>query len=162
MIFIVMGVAGCGKTTVGKLLAESLGYKYIEGDEYHPAENVKKMSSGIPLNDDDRYGWLVSLRKEIELSKAHDQGAVLTCSALKEKYRKILKQDDEDVKFIYLKGSFEAIKSRMEQRQNHYFKPSLLQSQFDTLEEPAYAFTADALAPAEETVQNVLAEYAVL
>ena len=156
MTFIVMGVAGCGKSTVGKLLADTLGWKYIEGDEYHPEENVKKMSSGIPLNDDDRYGWLVSLRTEIEKAKVKGESIVLGCSALKEKYRAILRKNDDDITFVFLKGSFEIIQQRLEKRAHHFMKAGMLQSQFDALEEPADALVCEVTMTPEEIVHHVL------
>jgi gluconokinase len=158
MIFIVMGVAGCGKSTVGKLLAGTLGWRYIEGDEFHPAENVKKMGSGIPLNDDDRQGWLLSLRNEIEKAKLNNENAVMACSALKQKYRLILKKDDADVKFVFLKGDFDTIQQRLEKRAHHFMKAGMLQSQFDALEEPADAIICDVAFPPEEIVEQVFRE----
>jgi gluconokinase len=156
MTFIVMGVAGCGKSTVGKLLADKLGWRYIEGDEYHPEENVKKMSSGIPLNDDDRAGWLLSLRAEIEKARENGEHIVLGCSALKEKYRVILKKNDEDIKFIFLKGTYEVIQQRLEKRAHHFMKAGMLQSQFDTLEEPHDALVCDVTMPPADIVNFVL------
>ena len=142
MVLIIMGVAGCGKTTVGRMLSEKLGWKYFEGDEYHPKENVAKMSAGIPLNDDDRKPWLLKLRSIIEDALALGTNIILTCSALKESYREILKVND-DVKFIYLKGSYELIESRMKLRKDHFMKPGMLKSQFDALEEPTEAIIID-------------------
>ena len=142
MVLIIMGVAGCGKTTVGRMLSVKLGWKYFEGDEYHPKENVAKMSAGIPLNDDDRKPWLLKLRSIIEDALAQGTNIILTCSALKESYREILKVND-DVKFIYLKGSYELIESRMKLRKDHFMKPGMLKSQFDALEEPTEAIIID-------------------
>ncbi len=140
MVLIIMGVSGSGKTTVGKILSNKLGWIYFEGDEYHPKENVEKMSAGIPLNDDDRKPWLLKLRSIIEDALSHEKNIVLTCSALKKSYREILKVND-DVKFVYLKGSYDLIELRMLQRKNHFMKPGMLKSQFETLEEPEDAIT---------------------
>lgn len=142
MIFIVMGVSGSGKSTVGKAISEKLSIKFFEGDEYHPAENVEKMKTGTPLNDEDRLPWLMCLKKIIEEALAKKESIVISCSALKQAYRNILKVNDE-VKFIYLKGSYDMIEQRMKARTNHFFKPGLLKSQFDALEEPVDALNVD-------------------
>lgn len=138
MVLVIMGVSGSGKTSVGKLLCEKLGWKYFEGDEYHPKENIEKMSQGFPLNDDDRKPWLLKLRSLIEESLMQEKNIILTCSGLKESYRKILKVNN-DVKFIYLKGSYELIESRMKLRKDHFMKPGMLSSQFEALQEPTDA-----------------------
>jgi len=134
-IFIIMGVSGTGKTTIGKLLSQIHGFPFFDGDDYHPKENIEKMSSGEPLNDNDRKDWLQSLN-----TLAYNQlesGAIIACSALKEKYRSILSQGIENqLVFIYLKGTFEQVKNRLESRKGHFMSSALLQSQFDTLEEP--------------------------
>ena len=155
MVLIIMGVAGCGKTSVGKMLSEKLVWKYYEGDEYHPKENVEKMSNGIPLNDEDRMPWLLKLRSIIEDSLSNGENIILSSSALKEAYRKILKVDDR-VKFIYLKGSYELIEGRMKLRKEHFMKPGMLKSQFDALEEPTYAIVIDINQPLEKIVENIL------
>ena len=141
MFVIVMGVSGCGKSTVGRLLAEKMGCAFYDGDDFHPAANIAKMSQGIPLNDDDRAGWLVALAELILGSLAKRDSGVLACSALKQKYRDVLRVDAELVKFVYLKGSYDLIKARMEARPGHYMKPGMLDSQFAVLEEPADAVT---------------------
>ncbi len=155
MVLIIMGVAGCGKTSVGKMLSEKLGWKYYEGDNYHPKENVEKMSNGIPLNDEDRMPWLLKLRTIIEDALSHSENIILSSSALKEAYRKILKVND-GVKFIYLKGSYELIEARMKMRKDHFMKPGMLKSQFEALEEPANAITIDIDQPLEKIVENIL------
>ena len=153
--FIVMGVSGCGKTTVGTALANRLGWDFYDADDFHPPENVAKMASGTPLNDDDRYPWLVALHDLISDSLEKGEFGVLACSALKESYREILLQDNENVKFVYLKGSFDLILSRMQARSEHYMKPEMLQSQFDTLEEPVGAIAASASLPVQHIVDMV-------
>ena len=136
-----MGVSGCGKTTIGKITAETLGVPYYEGDDYHPQENVEKMSQGIPLNDEDRADWLDLLAYLIREKMAEGKSGILSCSALKKKYRDQLTVDLEQVYFIYLKGSYQLIRERMDKRANHYMPPDLLRSQFETLEEPDEIFT---------------------
>lgn len=153
---IFMGVSGCGKTTIGKMTAETLGVPYYEGDEYHPRENIEKMSHGIPLNDEDRDGWLQQLADLIQSKLETGESGVLSCSALKKKYRDRLRTDPENVHFIYLKGSFELIRERMEKRMNHYMPPDLLRSQFLTLEEPVDIFTIESDQSPQEIVEKTL------
>ena len=157
MVVITMGVAGCGKTTVGRLLAEVTGGRFFDGDQFHSSENVEKMRQGIPLTDEDRRQWFQVLRKLIEQNLEKDGLTVISCSALKESYRKILQQNEPRVKFVYLKGSFSLIEKRMQKRRGHYFSPQLLQSQFDILEEPINALEVSIKAPPESIV-NVIRE----
>ena len=135
VIVIVFGASGAGKTTLGKMLADELGWKFYEGDDFHSQANIDKMRAGVPLTDEDRRPWLASLRELIEQSLAAKQNAVLTCSALKESYRRYLRVDEE-VQFVFLHGSYELIASQLRQRHGHFMNPELLQSQFATLEEP--------------------------
>lgn len=138
MVLIVMGVSGSGKSTIGSRLAEKLHLPYFDADDYHPIENVNKMSSGKPLNDDDRQPWLEILSVKIaEWNRSG--GAVLACSALKERYRTLLQSKSKDVTFIYLKGDRDIILNRMRARKNHYMPPKLLDSQFEALQEPSDA-----------------------
>jgi gluconokinase len=141
MFVIVMGVSGCGKSTVGQLLAGKMGCAFYDGDDFHPAANIAKMSQGIPLNDDDRAGWLAVLADLIRRTLQKGDSGVLACSALKQKYRDVLCVNADQVKFVYLKGSYDLIKARMEARPGHYMKPGMLDSQFAALEEPADAVT---------------------
>ena len=137
-IFFVMGVSGCGKTTVGQLLANELKLSFFDGDDFHTASNVEKMSKGEPLNDEDRQGWLKILN-ELAITNSKN-GAVIACSALKKRYRDILRASLEDsVCFIYLQGTFEEIYQRMKERKNHFMPVDLLKSQFKTLEPPVNA-----------------------
>lgn len=131
-LFVVMGVAGCGKSTVGNAIADQLGGIYVEGDEFHPLTNIKKMSNGEPLTDDDRWPWL----KIIAQKMAKTEGLVFTgCSALKKSYRDFISREaGEDVTFIHLSGSKELIAERMNKRAGHFMPPSLLDSQFAALE----------------------------
>ena len=153
---IFMGVSGCGKTTIGKMTANALGVPYYEGDDYHPQDNVEKMSQGIPLNDDNRAGWLQRLADLLQQKLAESESGILSCSALKQKYRDQLRMDPEKVHFIYLKGSYELIKERMEKRRNHYMPADLLRSQFETLEEPDDIFTIEIEQSPEEILAQVM------
>ena len=135
MILIVFGVSGAGKTTVGKMLAEQLGWHFLEADDFHPTANIKKMRSGHPLTDDDRWPWLERSRQQIERSLAAEENAVLACSALKRAYRDRLRVSEE-VKFVFLRGDYALIEKQLRSRHGHFMNPTLLQSQFDDLEEP--------------------------
>ena len=136
VIAIVMGVSGCGKTTVAALLAAALGCQFQEGDDLHPAANVEKMRGGTPLTDTDRLPWLQKIAAEIDSWRARGESGVLTCSALKRAYRNIIVGDRSDVTLVYLKGSRDLIHQRMAARHEHYMPVALLDSQFATLEEP--------------------------
>lgn len=131
-----MGVSGCGKTTVAAGVAQAEGWELLEGDSFHPPENVAKMASGTPLTDEDRWPWLRALAARIDELRAAGQSAVLACSALKRAYRDILIGDRPDVVLVYLRGSHDLIYTRMKARQHHYMPVALLDSQFATLEEP--------------------------
>lgn len=141
-LFLIMGVSGCGKSTIAKQLSESLKIPFIEADNFHPKANVLKMKNGHPLNDDDRKSWLQCLA--IELKRNEATGCVLACSALKEKYRVILNSlVSKALQIIFLEGSFELIKNRIDQRAGHFMASQLLQSQFDILEKPQNAWVFD-------------------
>jgi len=135
VILIILGVSGAGKTTIGKLLAHEVGWRFIEADDFHPAANVAKMRSGRPLTDQDRWLWLERLRQEIKRSIDVGENAVLTCSALKRAYRDRLRAS-EDVKFVFLRGDYALVEKQLRSRRHHFMNPNLLQSQFDDLEEP--------------------------
>lgn len=154
--FIVMGVSGSGKTSVGKSLAERLAWDFYDADDFHPPENVAKMASGIPLDDTDRAPWLAALHDLISSSLREDRPGVLACSALKERYRGQLVNDHEDVRVVYLKGSYDLIWSRMQKRTDHYMKPHMLKSQFEALEEPANALTMDVAMSVDDMVQEII------
>ncbi|QYD69602.1 gluconokinase [Paraburkholderia edwinii] len=136
MILIAMGVSGAGKTRIGELLAERLHCDFTDGDAFHSAANKAKMHKGIPLTDDDRWPWLKTIRAAIEEKQHAHETAVFTCSSLKRAYRDILRAGDKDVCFVYLKGTREVLQERLSTRTGHFFDPSLLQSQLETLEEP--------------------------
>lgn len=154
MVYVVMGVSGCGKTTIGRLLSEKLNIPFFDADNFHPDENIRKMKAGIPLNDDDREPWLRTLSKKIEDWNL-ESGAVLACSALKQSYREILKSQTSDVSFIWLDGSYELIESRMKNRDDHYMPPGLLQSQFDDLEPPSDAVRISIDQPPESILSDI-------
>ena len=155
-VFIVMGVSGCGKTTIGKALAKELGCLFYDGDDFHPAENVTKMGSGLPLNDDDRYPWLVRLHDLLADHVAMGETAVLACSALKKSYRDLLRVNDATC-FVFLNGSFDLIWQRMSARQNHFMKAEMLQSQFETLQTPISddVITVDISQPVESMLESI-------
>ena len=153
---IVMGVAGCGKTTVGRALAEHLGWDFYDADDFHPFENVAKMANGIPLNDLDRVPWLTALHDLISACIREDRPGVLACSALKERYRQQLLEGNERVQIVYLKGSYDLIWSRLAVRRDHYMKPDMLQSQFEALEEPTNALTFDIAMSVADIVRKTL------
>ncbi|PIE44909.1 MAG: gluconate kinase [Gammaproteobacteria bacterium] len=130
-----MGVSGCGKSSVASALAERLGYQYIDGDDYHPQANIDKMRQGIPLNDADRQGWLETLN---QLLVNASSGTALACSALTPKYRAILTHNVKNAHFVFLKGDFDTIWQRHQQRKHHFFKgKAMLEDQFQTLSEPS-------------------------
>jgi gluconokinase len=153
---IVMGVAGSGKTTIGQALAQQLGWDFYDADAFHPAENITKMASGIPLDDSDRAPWLASLQVLIAASLKENRPAVLACSALKEGYRQKLFEGNKDVLIVYLRGSYDLIWSRISARRDHYMKPQMLKSQFEVLEEPTDVFTIDISLSVEKIVQKIL------
>ena len=158
--FIVMGVSGSGKTSVGKTLADRLGWDFYDADNFHPLENIVKMTKGIPLDDSDRAPWLASLHDLIASSLQEDRPGVLACSALKEHYRRQLTNGNEGVQIVYLKGSYDLIWSRMEKRTDHYMKPHMLKSQFEALEEPVTGWTTDISKSVDDIVTGILKQMA--
>ena len=156
MIILVMGVSGSGKTTVGKKLAESLGYKFADADDFHPQENIDKMRNGVALSDKDRLPWLQKMQNVINQHLSENTNIVITCSALKESYRQMLLINHESVKLVYLKGSFELIQKRLKERLNHFMGEKLLKSQFDILEEPLEAITVDISQSLEVIVKKIV------
>jgi gluconokinase len=134
---VVMGVSGSGKSTIGKTLAERLGWRFEDGDRFHPASNVAKMSAGQPLTDDDRRPWLQAIADEIDRVCKAGQRLVVACSALKHAYREILLHERNDVRIVFLDGTETLIASRLAQRKGHFMPPGLLASQFQTLEPPS-------------------------
>lgn len=154
MIVIVMGVVGSGKTTVGQQLAQRLGWGFSDADDYHPAANVEKIRSGVPLTDADRAPWLERLREAIVQWIAEGRNMVLACSALKRAYRKTL-EAGPDVRFVYLKGSAGLIAERLRSRHGHFADEKILSSQLADLEEPEGALTLDIAATPEQMVAAI-------
>lgn len=152
---IVMGVSGCGKTTVGRAVARAAGGCFIEGDDFHPAANVEKMSAGIALQDADRREWLHRLRDAIERRCARSPVCFVTCSALKKSYRDFLRRAKVDVQFVFLTGPPGLIRERMKKRKGHFMPPALLRSQFATIEPPRDALAVD-ITPSPEEISRVL------
>ncbi len=149
MIIVLMGVTGSGKSTVGNLLAQQLGWRFFEGDDFHSPDNIQKLRRGEPLSDEDRKPWLEAIREAIRTAIDRGENAVIACSALKKSYRKVL-QIDGQVSCVYLKASIALIQERLKNRVGHFMNPSLIQSQFATLEEPGEGLQIDAgLSPAE-------------
>ena len=155
-VLIFMGVAGCGKTTVASLFAKQTGATFYEGDDFHPPGNVAKMRAGIPLTDEDRAPWLLALRKIISDSLAKNTLSIMTCSALKAKYRELLQAGDARILFVYLTAPRDILKERLKKRTGHYMPPALLDSQLSALEPPTDAFTIDAEKSPEEIVAELI------
>ena len=151
--FLIMGVAGSGKTTIAQKLTEEINAFLIEADDYHSKNNIKKMSSGIPLNDEDRYDWLVKIREEI-IKRQKTQNLVVTCSALKEKYRSIL--NVKNYYLVYLKINKETARKRINNRRDHFMPDTLVESQFSILEEPKKAITLDQSLNPDEMVNQLM------
>jgi len=154
VIILLMGVQGSGKTTVGRALAARLKWRFADADDFHPPENIAKMSAGIALTDEDRAPWLAALRREIDRSVSEKQNLVLTCSALKEKYRQQLVISG--VALVYLRGSRDLIAARLQSRTMHFAKLNLLESQFQQLEEPQNALVVDIEHPVDEVVKQIM------
>ena len=155
-----MGVSGCGKTTVGSLLAASLGWKFLDADDFHPPASIAKMAAGEPLTDGDRAPWLAGLNRRLRECVNRGEPVVLACSALKASYRTRLARGIGGLRFVFLKGDLATIRARMLSRSGHYMKAGLLESQFAALEEPADAIVADIAAAPEAIVGRVRAALA--
>lgn len=155
---ILMGVSGCGKTTVGKMLSDRLGWVYVEGDEIHPPENVRKMANGVPLDDQDRLPWLKRINALLQEKQAEGASIIVSCSALKRAYRGILAQGVENLIFVYLAGDYETIFERMRSRDPHYMKADMLRSQFEALEPPGAmeALEISIDQPVEQIVERII------
>ena len=158
-LYVVMGVAGSGKSSIGAALAHVLDVEFVDGDDFHSPENIRKMAAGIPLTDDDRSGWLRTLASRLRDARNAGKGVVIACSALKRAYRDVLRGGAGDVRFIYLKGSRELVGRRLASRGRHFMRTSMLDSQFATLEEPTSdenAWVVDITLSPEQIVANLV------
>ena len=156
MIVVVMGVSGCGKSSVGQAIAKAAGWEFVEGDDLHPAANRAKMASGTPLDDDDRWPWLDAIADAARVIEADGSSAIIACSALKRVYRDRLARAGDTVKFIHLNGNRDTILERMQARPDHFMPPALLDSQLATLEPPTSdenAFQIDITSPVDHIAQ---------
>lgn len=163
MILLIMGPAGSGKTTVGKLLAAQLSWEFADGDDFHPSANIAKMSQGIPLTDEDRLPWLQSIRNAMQQWQAQGKSAVVACSALKRTYRGLLGigPNAKNIKLVYLKGSYDLLLERLHSRKGHYMKEKMLASQLADLEEPTDAITIEISKSPEQIVSEIRAQLRV-
>lgn len=158
LAIVLMGVAGCGKTSVGARLSAALGWPFFDGDDFHPQENIDKVSAGIPLTDADRQPWLERLHGLIGEHLAAGQSLIVACSALRSAYRQTLRGGLEAVRFVHLIGDFGLIQSRLEQRGDHYMKAEMLESQFAALEPPIDAITVSIDQPVEQVAAAIIGQ----
>lgn len=157
----VMGVSGAGKSFIGERLAEALCWTFLEGDDFHLAANRAKMSGGIPLRDEDRWPWLSAIRTRLTRLNAEGTDAVLACSALKAEYRDVLRDGPGELRIVYLNTPRHVLEERLEERPGHFFDPTLLQSQLDTLEPPEQAVWVGGTCDPQEIVATVREELGV-
>ena len=158
-VLLLMGVSGCGKTTIGAALAERLGWAFLEGDALHPPANVAKMAAGTPLEDADRWPWLRAIAARIDAWRSAGTSGVVACSALKRAYRDVLIGDRGDVRLVYLRGDKDVIAARLAARKGHFMPPGLLDSQFKTLEPPQPAerpITVSIEPPVEAIIDDII------
>ncbi len=160
-VVLLMGVSGSGKSTIGRQLATELGWDFRDADDFHPPANIAKLSAGIPLTDDGRAPWLDSIRNYINLCERDGMDAIVTCSALKEKYRAVLITEPSQIQLVYLKGSRELIAQRLASRVGHFMSPDLLDSQLAALEEPASAYTVDIAHSPDQIVASLRERFSV-
>ncbi len=155
MIVVLMGVSGSGKTTVGRTLADQLGWPFADADDFHPDANKAKMHAGIPLTDTDRWPWLEALRHLIDGTRREGENLVLACSALKHEYQHYLQHDAEDIRYVFLEGSEALIAQRLASRHGHFMNPGLLHSQFETLEPPDHSLRVDVAPPPAQIAAEI-------
>lgn len=155
MIILLMGVAGSGKSTIGRLLADALRWSFVDADDFHPPSNRAKMSAGLPLDDADRAPWLAALRADIAARDRRGDHAVVACSALKASYRAALQGDSTDLRWVHLQGAPELLHARLAARTGHFMRPEMLASQLATLEPPANALSVDIAASPLELVARI-------
>jgi gluconokinase len=163
-LYVVMGVSGSGKSLIGAAFARALGIDFVEGDDYHSAENVQRMSREVPLTDDDRVRWLRSLAVRIRETKDAGTGLVMTCSALKRSYRDVLRAQASELRFVFLRGPRALLAERLASRRGHFMPPSLLDSQLATLEEPSpdeHAWVCDIRESPQDLVAALVARASV-
>jgi gluconokinase len=153
-----MGVAGSGKTTVGEKLAAQLGWQFRDADAFHPAANIAKMATGVPLTDDDRLPWLQAIRAYLDDCAARGERSVVTCSALRESYRRVLLAGRSDIRLVFLAGNFDLILGRVAHRVGHFMKADMLESQFAALEAPQNALTIDVAQSPDAIVAEIRTE----
>jgi gluconokinase len=151
-----MGVAGSGKSTIGKLLSQHTDWTFYDGDDFHPPANLDKMSRGIPLNEEDRQPWLLALQNLIDNLISQGKNAIIACSALKADYRKLIQGNHQNLVWVYLHGDYQQIYSRIKQRQGHFFSAAMLRSQFADLEEPETALKLDISENPKAIVEEIL------
>jgi gluconokinase len=161
MVIVIMGPAGAGKTTIGRALAVDLGWRFVDGDEAHPPRNIEKMHAGIPLTDADREPWLATLHTIAAQAIERNEPAVIACSALKERYRQLLRGSLVPVRFVYLRTTEAVLQRRLAERASHFFNPALLATQLAALEEPADALLVDGTWPPERIVAAIRSEFGI-
>lgn len=158
-VIYIMGVSGCGKSTIGKMLSERLGIPFYDGDDFHPKANIEKMSSGQALEDSDRWPWLEAIQV-FAATQIKEHSVIIACSALKESYRKTLMKDlESQCLWVHLHGNFDLILQRINDRKGHFFDPALLLSQFDNLETPEYGLQLNIQNPPESIIDQIESEY---
>ncbi len=158
MVIVLIGPMGCGKTTVGRILAKKLGWQFYDTDDFHPEANKRRMGEGIPLDDSDRSPWLEILHQVIQKYLPGESSMILACSALKKKYRRALGIDQNQVFSVFLKGSFSLLQDRIADRSHEYMAKDLLQSQLEILEEPETGLTVDISGTPEQISQAIIDE----